>query len=157
MTQSMTAYARKTIEGPFGSVTCELRSVNHRYLDLTVKLPEAFSMLEMSFRDCIRQRVARGKVECHLHFKAAKEVHPDMQVNVPFADTLIQAVQKIIDRLPNPAPLNPADILCWPGVLQMAETPNLESLGPLLLELLGEVLTEFITVREREGNEMKKL
>lgn len=157
MTHSMTAYARKSTEDAFGTVICELRSVNHRYLDLTVRLPEAFSMLEMPFRDAIRQRVSRGKVECHLRFEAAKSDAGEAVVNLAFADTLIRAAQQIIDRLPAPAPVNPTDILRWPGVLQTGEGHRLESIAPALSDLLSAVLTEFISARAREGEDIKKI
>src|SRR5205814_2238890 len=114
MTHSMTAFARKTAQGPWGSASCELRSVNHRYLELSVRLPDSLAALEMLCRERIRQQVARGKVDCQFRIQFADSEGPALQVDEARAKALIVAAQTVVDLLPGAASINPMDLLRWP-------------------------------------------
>src|ERR1700722_5873378 len=106
MIRSMTAFARAGDEGPWGSAVCELRSVNHRYLELAIRLPETLTALEMPLRDFLRQHVSRGKVECVFRYQPLRgEVA--LAVNLPLAESIVAAARQIALQLTGVAALNP--------------------------------------------------
>jgi len=155
MIRSMTAFARAEAETPWGDLAWELRSVNHRYLDIFLRLPEDFRRLENDVRARINQRLARGKVEATLVFKA-RPGQGGLNLNDDLLDALITAVGTVEARLARPAPVSPTDLLRWPGVVEAA-TPDLEALHARTLALLDEALDDLVAVREREGARLAAL
>ena len=83
MTLSMTAFSRQQQEQEWGSLTWEIRSVNHRYLEANVRLPESFRALENAVREAVRKRLTRGKVECQLRFQSEANVSTELHLNRP--------------------------------------------------------------------------
>jgi len=156
MTHSMTAFARKTVEGPWGSLSLELRSVNHRYLELHVRVPETLSFLEMPLRERLKQYVSRGKVECQIRFQSMEGEAPQFVVNLPSAKALIKALHEIERLLPHTASVSALDILRWPEVLKTAGNTDLTALQPVLLDLLDQALSDFTATRQREGEDIQK-
>ncbi len=157
MTHSMTAFARKTVDSPLGNLSCELRSVNHRYLELAVRLPETLAALEMPLRDHLKNHIARGKVECQIRFQPQESDALQCVINFPLVKALIQGAAEIEQLLPNKAaPINVMDILRWPEVLQTSGKLDLAELQPLLLDLLDQTLIEFTATRQREGLDIQK-
>lgn len=154
MTHSMTAFARKTAQGPWGSASCELRSVNHRYLELAVRLPEGLSALEMPCRERLRQQISRGKVDCQFRLQLADSENAVFQVNRARAKALVSAVQNVMDLLPQVAPISPLDLLRWPEILQTVDQTVSDTLSAILLDLLDETLADFTATRQREGKEL---
>src|SRR5262245_4321790 len=109
MIQSMTAFARTQGQGAWGSIVCELRSINHRYLELVIRLPEMLHGLEVSMRERIRNVIKRGKIECSLRYQAGDALGPEMNINHHLVEQLCQAGEVINQKLKNPAPVNAID------------------------------------------------
>ena len=155
MIRSMTAYARREAKGSWGSATWELRSVNQRYLETYIRLPEQFRGLEPVIRERIRTRLTRGKIECHLRFDADPGAQGELQLNVALAKQLVQAANWVKMQSDEGA-INPLDILRWPGVMSAPEQ-DLDAINAELLTALDGALDDFIEARESEGNALKSL
>ncbi|MCD6039357.1 MAG: hypothetical protein K0S27_757 [Gammaproteobacteria bacterium] len=156
MIQSMTAFARVQGQGLGGSVVCELRSINHRYLELAIRLPEVLQALEVSMREYIRNHIKRGKIECYLRVQPSDMPSAGMMINHHLAAQLCEANEVIAKKLKQAAQTNTIDILKWPGVLQMAEI-DLEVMQDQVLALLDKALQDLVAARVREGEELKQL
>lgn len=156
MIQSMTAFARAQGQGAWGTAVCELRSINHRYLELVVRVPDNLHELEVSIREILRDYVKRGKIEFHLRYQPGDVSGTEITVNKCLAERLCKANETIAEVLSNPAPVNTMDILRWPGILQIAEV-DLEVIQGAVLKLLEKALKDLIDARSREGEELKVL
>ena len=153
MISSMTAFARLEESGEWGHAVWEIRTVNHRYLDISIRLPDELRTLESGVRERIAQQLGRGKVECNLRYDASST--PDqLAVNASLAEKVIRAAQSL--PFDNPASLNPLDLLRWPGVLEK-NAPDLEQTGARLLLLLEGALQNLIDNRQREGDKTGRL
>ncbi|MDM8566222.1 YicC/YloC family endoribonuclease [Candidatus Halobeggiatoa sp. HSG11] len=152
MIRSMTAFARTEWQASWGQLYWEMRSVNHRYLDISVRLPENFRCLEIKIREHIKQHVKRGKVDCNLHLQL-NEKDNKLQVNLELAEQLGLAIQQINTVIHNVNQPNAIDILNWQGVLE-AEAVNTETIEKSILEQLDIGLKQLIDNREREGNQL---
>jgi uncharacterized protein (TIGR00255 family) len=150
MLRSMTAFARREIQAEWGSAVWELRSVNHRYLDVTVRLPEDLRGIEPEVRTRVGERARRGKLECNLRYQAGTGSAAGLRVNRAFAEQLARASREVDQLLYNAAPVHSLDVLRWPGVLE-TDAPDRELLTAELLRLLDLALGELIATREREG------
>ena len=155
MVHSMTAFARTEQATAHGTLSWELRSVNHRYLEPHLRLPEAFRDLEGAVREALRQGISRGKVECTLRF-AEDNAGRALQVNSERASQLINAAEQIAALIKQPAPLNPLEVLGWPGVL-VADSADPQALNAAALSLFENALSELKNGRAREGAELAKL
>lgn len=155
MIYSMTAYARHEIKGEWGSAVWELRSVNQRYLETYFRLPEQFRGLEASLRERLRQRLARGKVECNLRFHANEGAATDLVINEDLAKAVIRSAEWVQQNGGNGS-MNPLDILRWPGVISAPE-PDMDALQSELLQGFDNALEEFVSARAAEGSNMRKL
>ncbi|MCC6202461.1 MAG: YicC family protein [Gammaproteobacteria bacterium] len=142
----MTAFASDTLGGAFGELTCELRTVNHRFLDLGIRLPDELRALESDVRSRIGDRLARGKVDCSLRLRPNADPTGALTVNRPLAQSLVAAAR---DVAPD-AVLNALDLLRWPGVLE-TRTVDPAELRQAALTLLDKVLRRLQDAREREG------
>jgi len=156
MMLSMTAFSRQPLEGDWGSLTWEIRSVNHRYLESSVRLPEPFRSLESKVRDSLRKKLARGKVECQLRYQAAAPEQSELQLNEALIDRLLSANKEISVKLGGPTELNGIDILRWPGVIK-DETADSTELESAALKLFEQALDELIANRQREGEAIKAM
>ena len=110
MVHSMTAFARVEGAGAHGTLSWELRSVNHRYLEPHLRLPDAFRDLEGAVREALRQGLSRGKVECTLRF-AEESSGKSLKVDNERASQLIAAAEQVAGLIKQPAPLNPLEVL----------------------------------------------
>lgn len=155
MIRSMTAFARHEVNQSWGTAAWELRSVNQRYLETHVRLPESFRSLEPVIRERIRQRVTRGKIECQLRFDADPNARTRLNLNEELADILIRAAEWVKARS-HEGEINPVDILRWPGVMA-PEEQDLDVIASELLSALDQTLDAFIDAREREGAALKAL
>lgn len=155
MIQSMTAFARRDAHHDHTTLVWEIRSVNHRYLELTPRLPDAFRELEGPLRERCRVHLNRGKVEIGLRYQqqsASGQLHIDTALVAQLGDALDQ-----IGAVLGPtAAINPADILRYPGVLQTPEQ-DFSSLVPAALALLDTTLAELVEQRAREGAVLAQL
>lgn len=156
MIRSMTAFARSESHNPWGAVTWELRSVNHRYLDVVVRLPENLRALEQNVRERVAGVLGRGKIDCILRYQPGEAALATVNLNRPLAERLL-AVTGELEKLLGPgAALAPIDVLRWPGVVTEPE-PDLEPVKTQLLATLGEALAELVATREREGRRIATL
>ena len=149
MVHSMTAFARVENAGPYGTLSWELRSVNHRYLEPHLRLPEAFRDLEGGVREALRQALARGKVECTLRL-AEESAGKSLTVDRERAAQVVAAAEAVAALIKNPAPLNPLEVLAWPGVL-VADAADPQALNAAALALFERALDELKLGRAREG------
>lgn len=156
MTYSMTAFARRERHGENGEIGWELRSVNHRYLDITVRLPENLRSLEPVVREHIREKIGRGKVECVLRYRSSARREAALSVNLDLAGQLVEAARNVAALFPNAAAMNPLEVLQWPGVVE-APAPDLDAIRGPILGVLDEALTELIGMRAREGGKLTAL
>ena len=156
MVASMTAYARQTGQGEWGRATWEIRSVNHRYLDLSLRLPEELRVLESSVRERIDAHVKRGKLDCTLRMEGGQRAGAPISINEDLLRQLLDACAQINQRIEQPAPVSATELLRWPGVIA-GDIPDMETLGRELLALLDVALHSLVEARQREGDKLKAL
>ena len=156
MTKSMTAFARASISSDFGSLVWEVRSVNHRYLDISTRIPEDLRAIEIAVREKVSSVLQRGKVECALRFKSASAHTTDLRVNEHLAQALLSACQVVNQQLHQPSEINPMDMLRWPGVVEQSEQ-DLQPVTKTALELLDDALKELVENRQREGARLQEM
>src|SRR3989344_1889059 len=155
MIHSMTAFARREAETPWGTLTWELRSVNHRYLDLGMRLPEELRALEPRVRELMQARLKRGKGDTALWFTRAAATGAALDAGqVRRLQELAASAQREAGAAL--APLRAIDVLRWPGVMQNAAI-DVESLGGEALALLARALDELADTRAREGARLQEL
>lgn len=150
MLKSMTAFSRQEAVTSFGTTVWEIRSVNHRYLDLSIRLPEDLRSIESQVREQLNARLSRGKVEASLRFKPAADMGGEIVVNEALARQITDAAGEVQGLLGDSQPLSAMEVLRWPGVVSQAET----DLGPLqkeVLSLLSVTIDDYLATRGREG------
>lgn len=156
MVYSMTAFSRCELSTDQGNLAWEIRSVNHRYLEPSLRMPEAFRELEGPLRERLRKEFARGKLECTLRFNPADQSVDSLQLNQPLVSQLLAAARQVSQQLDNPAPINPLEVLAWPGVMGGAQDHQAEMTAQAN-RLFEQAVAELKTQRAREGAELKKL
>ena len=150
MLRSMTAFARTELQHEQSGVQWEVRSVNHRYLDVGVRLPEDLRRLEPKVRERVGARLKRGKVDCTLRVLPAPGEAGGLLLDQDLAGRVANAARAVAELLSDPAPVSPVDILRWPGVVQ-AQAPDPELIERILLDELDRALSDLVAMREREG------
>lgn len=143
---SMTAFASDTQSGTFGEMSWELRAVNHRFLDLGIRLPDELRSLESDVRTRISECLGRGKVDCTLRLKFLSDPATALSVNRPLAQRLLDAAREIAPE----GTVSAMDILRWPGVLE-TQTADLAEIRKEAMSLLDAVLSRLQEARGREG------
>lgn len=155
MVHSMTAFARVERAGPNGTLSWELRSVNHRYLEPNLRLPESFRDLEGAVREALRQGLSRGKVECTLRYVEDTAGKP-LQVDRERAAQLVAAAEGVAALIRQPAPIDPLAVLAWPGVL-VGDAADPQALNADALAAFDQALAELKAGRAREGAELARI
>jgi uncharacterized protein (TIGR00255 family) len=156
MIQSMTAFARESITTGQGILTVELRSVNHRYLDCSFKLPDALRVLEPRLREKASTVLARGKLDCMLRLQAHPTQAGELHIDAARVDALLAATRIVQQRLENPAPINPLQVLQCPGVYSAQEESE-EQLQEEAFSLFSKALDTMQQNRRREGEKLATL
>lgn len=146
----MTAFARESASGNQGELTWELRSVNHRYLEPFVRLPEDLRGLEPLVRERLNARLDRGKLDCSLRYVPVQGTRGALRVNRPYLTEILAAAAEVAEIAGREAQPAPFELLRWPGVLK-EEQPDLASVMEQALALLDKALTSLVATREREG------
>lgn len=155
MVHSMTAFARVEQHGVYGTLSWELRSVNHRYLEPHLRLPDSLRDVEGIVREALRNGLSRGKVECTLRFtESAGEA--SLQVNHERARQLIQAAEQIAQQIKQSAALNPLEVLAWPGVLS-TQSVDSQEINSAAIALFTSALAQLKESRGREGADLARL
>ncbi len=150
MPKSMTAFARCSTNTPWGQANVEIRTVNHRYLEMSFRLPETFRHLEMAFRKTISDTIKRGKVDCQLTWQPAAESESSLSINAGLANALLACHEQLTQQTDAIGPLDSLRLLQWPGLLQKAPTENPET-EKAIQQLLAEALDTLTATRQREG------
>jgi uncharacterized protein (TIGR00255 family) len=152
----MTGFARETVETPLGTLSWEIRSVNHRYLDVQFKLPDDLRPKEQLFRHQASAVLGRGKVECGLYFRRAAEQQSDMQIDTDLVALLGARISEVSAILPSASDINPIEILRWPGVMQQREI-DAEPLFAEASVLLEATLRALNDMRSSEGQRIEEM
>lgn len=153
MPRSMTGFARLEAQHIWGHVICEVRSVNHRYLEPSLRMSDALRGLEPHVRDELRKKLGRGKVEVVLAFKVDESQGLSTDFNEDLARAVVTMAEQVNQLSTNAAPLNGLDVLRWPGVMQTKQLDQSE-LEVAARELFANTLEQLIANREREGAEL---
>ena len=156
MLNSMTGFARKTAETPFGTMTCEMRAVNHRFLDIQFRLPEGLRSKETELRNHIGASVRRGKVECALYLKKSSTTGAELHVNEALVEQLAARACEISRILPETHALDPIDVLRWPGIVAEPEIDT-EPLFEVTATLVGKTLRALENMRANEGKRISEM
>jgi uncharacterized protein (TIGR00255 family) len=156
MISSMTGFARSETPSPLGLMLWELRSVNHRYLEAQLKLPEGFRAIEADARQIIAKGVRRGKLDAGLTVRSPGERQLHATLNRDYALELVGHARDLAVAIGETTPINPMDVLRWPGVLAEAET-KLETVYPVALQGLERAVGELAASRSREGARLHDL
>ena len=155
MIRSMTAFARQELETAAGDLAWEIRSLNHRYLEMGVRLPEDLRAMETAVRERVGARLGRGKVECSCRYRPAASASVPVDVDSDNLTRLLSACDTVSARLPASGPLNPIEVLRWPGVVR-EEAIDTAPLMAQALDLLEQTLDELLQSREREGEQIRQ-
>jgi uncharacterized protein (TIGR00255 family) len=147
----MTGFARDSVESDIGTLTWELRAVNHRYLDIQFRLPDEMRPWEQNFRQQVSAELNRGKVECALHFRRAFDQQSEIEINTELVELISTRIKEMSAELPATGAVNPFDVMRWPGVVQQAEI-DAEPLFTEAEKLLGSTLTAIRSMRANEGS-----
>ncbi len=156
MIRSMTAFARQQGHGEYGELTWEIRSVNHRFLETTVRLPEELRGIEPTVRERVTARLGRGKLECNLRLKMAAGGAVELQVNERMVEQILAAADKMAHRLHSSHHPSIMDVLRWPGVMEAGEQ-DFSPVQEAALLLLDQALGSLLEAREREGARLADL
>jgi len=153
MPYSMTAFSRATGQTPWGEITCELRSVNHRYLEINPRLSEEVRSLEPQVRDILARGLKRGRVDCTIRLQQQESWGEDIDVDMNLIDRLVAVSEQIRDRASEIEPLRAADVLRWPGVVRAAQMDE-NQLGSVVMECLQRATRQLADIRKREGDKL---
>jgi uncharacterized protein (TIGR00255 family) len=154
MIYSMTGYGAAAREFAWGVLNVELRSVNHRYLDIQFRLPDELRGMEPQLRELLSARMTRGKVDCRIALAVAARPRRLPELNAELLQQLVALDAMVRKALPDAASLGAADILRWPGMLGTEELP-LEEVQSACRELLRSGLETFVAARAREGDKLR--
>lgn len=150
----MTAFTRQQIEQEWGSLVWEIRSVNHRYLETSVRLPDTFRGLENRIREAVRKRLSRGKVECQLRFQATESSNVNIAINLDLVEQLLQANREIQSQFGSESTINSMDVLRWPGVIADRQL-DLGKIEEEAHTLFMTALDDLVATRSREGSDLQ--
>ena len=156
MIRSMTAFASGETCMAQMTIHCELRSVNHRYSDLTIKLPELFRFAESDIRSLLGQSLSRGKIECVLSYKKLIATTSSVQINTSVVQAIVSATEEIEGVMKESQLISALDILMFPGV-QVEQVVPVDDLAPVLNHLVHDTLNDLVALRVREGAELASL
>jgi uncharacterized protein (TIGR00255 family) len=147
---SMTGFASAETGVAAGNLAWELRSVNHRYLEIQLKLPEGFRGVEAAVRDQISGRLLRGKIDAALQFRPSADRVASIAINDQLAAEVIARARELEDKIHTPAPLSAMDVLSWPGVVKEDEL-DASALFEPAQAALAQALQDLVATRGREG------
>ncbi|VAW72711.1 Protein YicC [hydrothermal vent metagenome] len=156
MTRSMTAFANCSDEQDWGTCVWEIRSVNHRYLDIQIKLPEELRSIENNIRNRFASHVKRGKLECVLRCKPSQNQQTEICVNEDYASAIIRACTSISKTLHQPSEMNAIEVLKWPGVVEASQV-DFTQLARGALNLFDSALESLCETRQSEGVRLQQM
>ncbi|HLB85579.1 MAG TPA: YicC/YloC family endoribonuclease, partial [Steroidobacteraceae bacterium] len=147
----MTGFARRECQGPWGTLSCELRSVNHRYLELALRLPDELRCLEGDARTLLGTNLRRGKVEAGIYLRSTAAESAALELNRALVAELKQRAAEVAEMLGGThGAIGAFDVLRWPGVVREADR-DLAPVATEAMSLLAETVAELNESRAREG------
>jgi uncharacterized protein (TIGR00255 family) len=155
MIASMTGFARRELAGSWGTLTCELRSVNHRYLEPGFRLPEELRPLESDLRQLLGKNFKRGKIDCTMHLRGAQAGERELRIDAAALRRVAEAIRQVLAELPK-ASVDAVEVLGWPGVVETA-SPDSEALLGAGRTLFQQTLDDLGAMRLREGKRLGEL
>ncbi len=155
MTRSMTGFSRKDHSAPWGELAIELRAVNHRYLEMSLRLPEELRSLDPAIRGLVGKKLSRGKIDLSVKLNSTRSSEENINLNEDLVDQLVSTATKLGDKLGG-GTLRPMDVLRWPGVV-LEPVKDLESIQAQALSLIEEALTSLVSSREGEGERLEQM
>lgn len=156
MTYSMTAYARQELQSPWGTLSCEIRSVNHRYLDISLKISDEMRALEGKIREKIGSYIKRGKIDVLLRLQNQQGGEQEFQINKHLVARLNNAIKSIHSINGEFLFPNTLELMKWPGVLEYQELDQ-DELAKMVLDLLDKSCQDLLQHREREGEQLRQV
>jgi uncharacterized protein (TIGR00255 family) len=156
MIASMTGFARHERSGPYGTLVCEIRSVNHRFLDATLRLPDSCRALEPELRQALAARLKRGKVDCTVQQRAAQAGTTGLEIDRAVLDRLLERLSDLEHSISTPTQVDLIELLRWPGVLRDVDTAGAE-LAQAAQALFMQALEDLAGARAREGARLGEL
>lgn len=156
MTQSMTAFANSEMDFENLTIYCELRSVNHRYCDINLKISERFRFAEADVRHVISQTLKRGKIDCNLSYKKHKQSQQSISVDMQAVQALLNNTQAIEKLMDNPQPFSALDILAFPDIQTEQRSDN-AVLHERLCSVVQIAIDNLLSARQREGTQLAEL
>jgi len=156
MIASMTGFARSELAGPLGTLVCEIRSVNHRFLDATLRLPDSCRVLEPELRAQLSRELKRGKVDCTLQQRNTETADSSLEIDGAALDRLLERVRELSNLMPKYAQVNLVELLRFPGILREPVTDS-ETLLQAVRKLFGDTVTQLAAARAREGERLAAL
>jgi uncharacterized protein (TIGR00255 family) len=156
MIASMTGFARREISASWGSLVCELRSVNHRFLEAGFRLPDELRAAEGELRQRLAREIKRGKVDCAVSHRRVQGTESALEVDTAALERLMAGVRDIARSLPGNHTVNVLDVLRWPGVLRDHSDAG-EELLVAAHSLFGGTLEDLVAARAREGQRLREL
>jgi uncharacterized protein (TIGR00255 family) len=156
MMASMTGFARREATGPYGTLVCEIRSVNHRFLDPALRLPDSCRGLETELRQALAAELRRGKIDCTILHRAPPAGAGPLDVDAAALERLLARARELAVAAGSGARIDVLELLRWPGVLR-EETLDTEQFAALVRALFGETLADLKAARAREGERLAAL
>ena len=157
MISSMTGFARCEASGAFGALTCELRSVNHRYLESGFRVPDELRALESELRQTLGKELKRGKVDCSVHLRAQSGAQRALLIDHPALQRVLERVREVSAALTaGSASVDVMEVLRWPGVICDEPADN-DQLQQTMRELFVRTVAEIRAARSREGSRLREL
>ena len=150
----MTAFSRTDISGEFGSLVVELKSVNHRFIEINFKIPDALKQLEVELRSFIKQELTRGKIECIITIHESENL-ADVALNEAQIRKYLGSIHQLKNEIKDSAPISITDFLKLPGVL-IEKHPKLENVRDLIIKGFRDAISKLIDYRDIEGKKLKK-
>ena len=155
MIASMTGFARREISGAWGTLVCELRSVNHRFLEAGFRLPDELRFAEGELRQHLAREVRRGKVDCTMSYRRAQVSEAGLEIDSQALERLLARLKEIGRSLPVHT-VDLLDVLRWPGILK-DDSSGGEELMVAAKALFGSTLEDLVAARAREGLRLKEI
>jgi uncharacterized protein (TIGR00255 family) len=156
MIVSMTGFARREATGPWGTLVCELRSVNHRFLETSFRLPDDLRGAESELRQLAARELKRGKVDCTLSFRAGHGAEIALDIDREALERVLARVRELATALPQHHTVNLMDVLRWPGVVR-EDSAGGDELVEAARQLFAAAVSDLAAARNREGARLREL
>jgi len=156
MLRSMTAFGRSSLKTNAYELVCELRAVNHRYLDISIRLPEPVRVMEPSIRERLAGVVHRGKIDVSIKHTQTSSEQQSFVINESLLEKLTTAAAKVSALSGSSGTVDPLRMLQWPGVMDVLDDSE-QTIASDSMDYFEQALQDFLSTREREGEQISQL